>query len=89
MQAVRDEAGSRYDGAQVVSMRYALQTRSQGWGRQKMTIDFRIEEKKKTAAQYWIKTKLPVEFHDLNMKQLTALRRMVQSAFNAGKKNAR
>lgn len=40
------------------------------------------------SAQYWIKTKLPPEFQNLTMKQLTTLRRMVQKAFNTGKKDA-
>ena len=40
------------------------------------------------SAQYWVKINLPLELIELNMKQLTALRRMVQKAFNEGKKNA-
>jgi hypothetical protein len=40
------------------------------------------------SSQYWLKQKLPSEFDSLNMKQLTALRRMVQKAFNTGKKDA-
>lgn len=46
------------------------------------------EGKKTSAARYWTKIKLPPEFESLNMKQLTALRRMVQQAFNAGKNYA-
>ena len=40
------------------------------------------------SAQYWVKLKLPIELIELNMKQLTALRRMVHNAFNEGKKSA-
>lgn len=41
-----------------------------------------------TSTQYWLKLKLPYQFDELNMEQLTALRRMVQKAFNEGKKHA-
>ena len=41
-----------------------------------------------TSTQYWTKLKLPFELDDLDMRQLAALRRMVQQAFNAGKKHA-
>lgn len=40
------------------------------------------------STQYWMKLKLPLVFDNLNMQQLTALRRMVQQAFNEGKKHA-
>lgn len=41
-----------------------------------------------TPTQYWLKVTLPAELLSLNMKQLTELRRMVQKAFAAGKKDA-
>lgn len=41
------------------------------------------------SAQYWTKLRLPAEFDGLGMKQLTALRRMVQRAFTAGKQDER
>ena len=40
------------------------------------------------SAQYWVKIKLPYELMDLSMKELTAVRLLVQKAFNAGKKDA-
>lgn len=40
------------------------------------------------APQYWVKLKLPAELIELNMKQLTALRRMIYKSFNEGKKSA-
>jgi hypothetical protein len=46
------------------------------------------KEHEVNSSQYWLKQKLPAEFDSLNMKQLTALRRMVQKAFNTGKKDA-
>jgi hypothetical protein len=53
-----------------------------------MTIEFNITEKKTTAQRYWVKRKLPAELIDLNMKQIDAVRRMVQAAFIAGKRDA-
>ena len=47
-----------------------------------------MKKEKMNFAQYWVKIKLPLELTELNMKQLTALRRMVQKAFNEGKKSA-
>lgn len=44
--------------------------------------------KQMNSVQYWVKIKLPVELFGLRMKQLTALRKLVQAAFNAGKKEA-
>ena len=41
-----------------------------------------------TSSEYWWKLKLPYEFDDMTMSQLNALRRIVQQAFNAGKKTA-
>lgn len=41
------------------------------------------------STQYWTKLRLPAEFDGLNMRQLTALRRMVQGAFTAGKQDER
>lgn len=41
------------------------------------------------SAQYWTKVLLPVELCGLNMRQLTALRKLVQGAFTAGKKDER
>lgn len=45
-------------------------------------------KKQISSAQYWTKLKLPIVFDELNMQQLSALRIMVQKAFNEGKKNA-
>lgn len=45
--------------------------------------------KKMNSAQYWIKLRLPYELEELNMRQLTALRKMVQNAFTAGKRDER
>lgn len=39
-----------------------------------------------SAAKYWMALELPGEFANLNMQQLTALRRMVMKAYDAGKK---
>lgn len=40
-----------------------------------------------TGAQYWLKLKLPYQLQDLSMEELTALRIMIQKAFNAGRKS--
>lgn len=40
-----------------------------------------------SAAKYWIDIELPGELINLNMQQLTALRKMVTKAFNEGKKH--
>ena len=47
-----------------------------------------MKKEKVNSAQYWVKIKLPIELTELKMKQLTELRRMVQKAFNEGKKSA-
>lgn len=39
--------------------------------------------------QYWAKQTLPDELTELNMRQITAIRKMVQNAFTAGKKDER
>lgn len=41
------------------------------------------------SAQYWIKLRLPYELDGLTMQQLTALRKLVQGAFTAGKQDER
>lgn len=41
------------------------------------------------SSQYWTKVCLPVELDGLNMRQLTALRKLVQRAFTAGKQDER
>ena len=46
------------------------------------------QSKAVTSTQYWAKIRLPLVFDELNMQQLTALRLMVQKAFNEGKKSA-
>ena len=44
------------------------------------------QSKAVSSNQYWAKIRLPLVFDELNMQQLTALRLMVQKAFNEGKK---
>lgn len=39
--------------------------------------------------EYWAKQSLPTELTELNMRQITAIRKMVQGAFTAGKKDER
>ena len=39
-----------------------------------------------SGTKYWMALELPGEFANLNMQQLTALRKMVVSAYNAGRK---
>lgn len=41
-----------------------------------------------SATKYWLDLELPGCMTDLSMTQLTALRRMVVSAFNAGRRSA-
>ena len=39
-----------------------------------------------SSTKYWMALELPGEFANLNMQQLTALRRMVMKAYDAGRK---
>ena len=56
-------------------------------------IDFDIKPKAKpvsnASTKYWMALKLPCELSGLSMQQLTALRKMVQSAYTAGRKYER
>lgn len=51
-----------------------------------MSLTFEIVKRGISAAKYWIGLELPPELCQLNMRQLTALRKMVTRAYNAGRK---
>lgn len=40
-----------------------------------------------SGAKYWMQLELPGEFANLNMQQLTALRKMVMKAYEAGRRS--
>lgn len=46
------------------------------------------QSKAVTSTQYWKEMKLPIELVGINTAQMTAIRKLVQSAFNKGKKSA-
>lgn len=51
-----------------------------------LTFDIEPKPTAVSATKYWIKVELPPELCELNMRQLTALRKMVTKAYNAGRK---